>query len=378
MHAMVIDGWGGPETLHEAEVEAPPVSPDFVLIRNHAAGHQPRRREDPRGQARGRLPLRLPADPGLGRAGTVEKVGPAVTMFRPGDEVFAYCRRHHLQYGTYGEYTAVPDAFVARKPESLSWEEAGRAPARRPDRAPVPRDARRPRRREGLHHRRGRRRRPPRGADGGRPRRARVRDRLAREPRLAARARAEPLDYGDEDICARVREEGGADAAIDLFGGEGRKQAFACLRSGGRLVSIALPAPEPSDVAETHYVFVRPSGFDLHELAELVDGRPHQAARRGGLPARARRRRARAHRGRPHPRQARPQRFLVQPATTFWMNAKRLGTGCPTSLGPPAAVALLQPLGVDEEVHDRLGQVLARVPVGVAVGRPSTRCPPCA
>ena len=28
---------------------------------------QPRRHEDPRGQARGRLPLRLPADPGLGR-----------------------------------------------------------------------------------------------------------------------------------------------------------------------------------------------------------------------------------------------------------------------------------------------------------------------
>jgi NADPH:quinone reductase-like Zn-dependent oxidoreductase len=89
---------------------------------------------------------------------------------------------------------------------------------------------------------------------------------------------AEPLDYHDEDICARVREEGGADAAIDLFGGEGRKQALACLRSGGRLVSIASPPPEPSDVAETHYVFVRPSGFDLHELAELVeDGRlkPH-------------------------------------------------------------------------------------------------------
>ena len=89
---------------------------------------------------------------------------------------------------------------------------------------------------------------------------------------------AEPLDYNDEHISARVREEGGADAAIDLFGGEGRRQAFACLRSGGRLVSIASPPPEPSDVAETHYVFVRPSGFDLHELAELVDDgrlKPH-------------------------------------------------------------------------------------------------------
>ena len=49
-------------------------------------------------------------------------------MFRPGDEVFAYCRRHHLQFGTYGEYTSVPDAFVAHKPESLSWEEAAALP----------------------------------------------------------------------------------------------------------------------------------------------------------------------------------------------------------------------------------------------------------
>ena len=90
---------------------------------------------------------------------------------------------------------------------------------------------------------------------------------------------AEPLDYDDEDLRARVREEdGGADAAIDLFGGEGREQAFACLRSGGRLVSIASPPPEPRDGAETHYVFVRPSGVDLHELAELVDDgrlKPH-------------------------------------------------------------------------------------------------------
>src|SRR4051794_9785814 len=37
---------------------------------------------------------------------------------------------------------------------------------------------------------------------------------------------------------------------------------------------------------------------------------------------------------------------------------------------PAAAVSLLQPLGIDEEVHDRLGQVLARAAVGVAVGRP--------
>src|SRR3954451_18960157 len=41
----------------------------------------------------------------------------------------------------------------------------------------------------------------------------------------------------------------------------------------------------------------------------------------------------------------------------------------PRPLRPPAAVALLQALGIDEEVHDRLGQVLGGVRVGVAVRR---------
>ena len=92
---------------------------------------------------------------------------------------------------------------------------------------------------------------------------------------------AEPLDYNDPDVPARVREvtgDGGADAAIDLFGGDGREQAFASLRSGGRLISIASPPPEKRDDVETHYVFVRPSGVDLRELAEAVDAghlRPH-------------------------------------------------------------------------------------------------------
>ena len=101
MHAMVIDEWGGRETLHEAEVEAPPVGPDFVLIRNHAAGVNPVDTKIREGKLAGAFPSGFPLILGWDAAGTVEKVGPAVTMFRPGDEVFAYCRRHHLQFGTY-------------------------------------------------------------------------------------------------------------------------------------------------------------------------------------------------------------------------------------------------------------------------------------
>ena len=75
---------------------------------------------------------------------------------------------------------------------------------------------------------------------------------------------AEPLDYDERATspraCASSTGDGGADAALDLFGGDGREEAFASLRRGGRLVSVAQPPPEPRDGYEVHYVFVRPSG----------------------------------------------------------------------------------------------------------------------
>ena len=65
---------------------------------------------------------------GWDAAGVVEKVGPAVTWFKPGDPVYGYCRRHELQYGTYAEYTTVPEGFLAHKPEGLTFEEAAAVP----------------------------------------------------------------------------------------------------------------------------------------------------------------------------------------------------------------------------------------------------------
>jgi NADPH:quinone reductase-like Zn-dependent oxidoreductase len=94
---------------------------------------------------------------------------------------------------------------------------------------------------------------------------------------------ADPLDYAADDLPARVRDllaDSGTDAAFDLFGGDAREQAFASLRPGGRLVSIARPPPEPRDGHhEVHYIFVRPSGYDLGEhvtpLVQAGELRPH-------------------------------------------------------------------------------------------------------
>src|SRR6266480_7963480 len=56
--------------------------------------------------------------PGLDVAGTVVAVGPAVTRFAVGDEVFGIAR------GSFAEYAIAREAKLARKPVALSYAQA--------------------------------------------------------------------------------------------------------------------------------------------------------------------------------------------------------------------------------------------------------------
>jgi NADPH:quinone reductase-like Zn-dependent oxidoreductase len=56
--------------------------------------------------------------PGLDVAGTVVAVGPAVTRFAAGDEVFGIAR------GSFAEYAAAREGTLVRKPAALSFEQA--------------------------------------------------------------------------------------------------------------------------------------------------------------------------------------------------------------------------------------------------------------
>jgi NADPH:quinone reductase-like Zn-dependent oxidoreductase len=281
MRAMVIDEYGGREQIREADVEPPPVAPDGILVRVRAAGVNPVDTKVRGGYMAEKLPCHFPLILGWDVAGVVEKVGAAVTAFRPGDEVYGYVRRHHLQFGTYAEYATATDTYFAHKPASLSFEEAAALPL-------VSLTAHQALETVGV---RGGESLFVGGGSGGVGHIA-VQLGVARGARVIATASernqdflrelgAEPLDYAAGDIPTRVREltgDGGADAAIDLFGGDGREEAFASLRRGGRLVSVAQPPPEPREGFEVHYVFVRPDGDELRELAELVEGgqlRPH-------------------------------------------------------------------------------------------------------
>jgi NADPH:quinone reductase-like Zn-dependent oxidoreductase len=128
MRAIGIREFGGRDKLELLELPDPKVPPDAVKIRVRAAGVNPVDWKIREGRSEPRFPHVFPVVLGWDAAGVVEDVGPGVDEVAPGDEVFAYCRKHFIGEGTYAEFVSVPVTFVARKPTTLSFEEAGAMP----------------------------------------------------------------------------------------------------------------------------------------------------------------------------------------------------------------------------------------------------------
>jgi NADPH:quinone reductase-like Zn-dependent oxidoreductase len=73
------------------------------------------------------IPLQLPFIPGWDVSGVVEAVGPAITKFRKGDEVYA--RPDVVAHGGgYAEYVVVKEAESALKPKSVDHVYAATIP----------------------------------------------------------------------------------------------------------------------------------------------------------------------------------------------------------------------------------------------------------
>ncbi|WP_328792232.1 MULTISPECIES: NAD(P)-dependent alcohol dehydrogenase [unclassified Streptomyces] len=127
MKAMVQDVYGSPEVLRIEEMDRPVPGPGEVLLRVHAAGVDqgvwhlmaglPYAVRAVSGLRRPRTRVR-----GLDVAGVVEAVGPDVTRFREGDEVYGNCT------GSFAEYARAKEKALAPKPASLSFEQAATVP----------------------------------------------------------------------------------------------------------------------------------------------------------------------------------------------------------------------------------------------------------
>lgn len=121
MKAQILNAFGGPESFTLQDVAKPVPQAGQVLVRVHATSINPLDYQVRRGDYSDYVPL--PAITGHDVSGVVESVGPGVTSFVPGDEVW-YTPQIFDGDGSYAEYHVASENIVGKKPASLSHLEA--------------------------------------------------------------------------------------------------------------------------------------------------------------------------------------------------------------------------------------------------------------
>ncbi|HZD65070.1 MAG TPA: alcohol dehydrogenase catalytic domain-containing protein, partial [Acidimicrobiales bacterium] len=96
MKAVALERYGPPQNLELTDLPDPKVGPDSVLVRVRSAGCNPVDYKILGGGLDAFFPTYFPLVPGWDVAGVVESAGPAVTSFRPGDEVIGYVRQDYV------------------------------------------------------------------------------------------------------------------------------------------------------------------------------------------------------------------------------------------------------------------------------------------
>ena len=124
MQAALLRRYGAPVEIVEATKPVPVAGE--LLLRVRAASVNPIDWKTQHGMLKRILPYPLPQILGSDCSGVVEAVGPGVTDFKPGDVVYARVSKERL--GTYAEYVAVSQAHAALRPSNLSHVEAASLP----------------------------------------------------------------------------------------------------------------------------------------------------------------------------------------------------------------------------------------------------------
>ncbi|KAF0116240.1 MAG: alcohol dehydrogenase zinc-binding domain-containing protein [Rhodobacteraceae bacterium] len=271
MKAARIHAYGASSEIRIEDAPLPTLNDDDVLIRVVATSVNPVDWKIRKGYLKSFIPYELPLIMGWDVSGVVEKTGPAVTRFKPGDAV--YSRPDIVRNGAYAEYVAVREAEIAFKPATIShveaaslplvsitaWESlfttAGLAAGQRV-----------------LIH-----------AGAGGVGSIAVQLARAKGAHVTATASAgkaalvrslgadEVIDYHSQDFSEVARE---MDVVFDTIGGDVQDKSWSVLKLGGMLVSITAKPSDDRAKAEgkrAGYVFIGPNAPILTELGQMVD-----------------------------------------------------------------------------------------------------------
>lgn len=293
MKAFAIDQYKGP--LEAVDVPEPVVGEHDVLIQVRAAGLNQLDEKLRTGEFKQILPYEFPLVLGHDVAGVILQVGAKVQAFIPGDEVYGRPRKNSI--GTFAERISVPEADVALKPTSVSFEGAGSLPlvALTSWQALVERGNVQPGQKVLIHA----------GAGGV----GSIAIQLAKHlgATVATTASASNADFVRElgaDIVVDYRNEdfeqrlSGYDLVLDSLGGENLKKSLRVLKPGGIALGISGP-PDPAFAKDAgltpvvrlaitglsagirrqakklgvsyEFLFMRASGEQLRQIAALVD-----------------------------------------------------------------------------------------------------------
>jgi NADPH:quinone reductase-like Zn-dependent oxidoreductase len=293
MRAFVVDSYRQP--LHEAVVPEPTVGDHDVLITITAAGLNQLDEKIRVGEFKQLLPYELPLTLGHDVAGTVIAVGPGVEGFAPGDTVFARPRDGRI--GTFAERIAIHEADLAHAPSTITPVEAASLPlvALTAWQALV----------EIGNVQRGQKVLIHAGAGGVGNVAIQLAKHLGAQVATTASGKDAELlrglgadtviDYRTQDFATELS---GYDLVLDSLGGENLEKSLRVLRPGGTAVGISGP-PTPTFATSVglnpllrlaitflsrkvrrqasklgvsyEFLFMRASGSQLQQIAELVD-----------------------------------------------------------------------------------------------------------
>ena len=126
MKAFIVDKYGKDSRLRAAQLPEPAIGDHDVLVRILASGVNPLDAKIMAGEFKLVLPYKPPFVLGNDLAGVVERVGPGVQRFAPGEQVYA--RPDKDRIGTFAELIAIDEADLALKPAALTMAEAASLP----------------------------------------------------------------------------------------------------------------------------------------------------------------------------------------------------------------------------------------------------------
>jgi NADPH:quinone reductase-like Zn-dependent oxidoreductase len=271
MAAVLVREFGGPEVLRVERVPRPTAGPGELLVRVRAAGVNPLDTAVRAGGAGSIAEARLPHIPGYDVSGEVVEVGPGVSRFAPGDDVFALLDLRRA--GAYAEYAVVREAEAAFRPLRASHTEAASLPlvALTAWQALFETADLQPGQTVLIHA----------GAGGV----GSIAVQLAkwRGATVIATASERNHDFlrslgADHvvDYATRRFEEVSreVDVVLDPIGGETQVRSLAVLREGGilvGLVGLTAAARAPGRDVQAIAILVRPDAAQLGRIAELVD-----------------------------------------------------------------------------------------------------------